>query len=563
MELDKSYLDSRTFDAFAETSKRQCIYVCNMQTNVSRWSKNAVEYFGLPGEYMFNAGDIWAEYVHPDDRKMYQKAVDDIFSGKKSEFYMEYRARNKDGDYVVCTGRGVALRGNDDCPDLFAGAIVNHGIVDSIDSTTGLYNVYEFLSSMRDYIENKTKVGVLMVGFNRFSDVNDVYSYVFGNKILRAFANELKELVNGRGRAFRMNGAKFALIVADMTERGAAELYAAVQEVARSRLSVGGINVSLSISGGATIIEDCSVSEYTVQACLTYALERSKQDKHSELVFLDNEIQGGDRKKLELMNVIRQSVLKGCKGFYLCYQPLVKEGDHSIIGMEALLRWKNDTYGEVSPGAFIPWLENDACFFELGNWILKQALTDGKKIIEEYPDFIINVNVSYSQLERSGFRTAVFDILEETGFPAKNLCIELTERCRNLNMDYLKTEVAFFRSKSIRIALDDFGTGASSLCLLREMPIDCLKIDQTFISNIQSNSIDQTIVETVISCANKLGIAICIEGVENRQINDFVEQYKADTHQGYYYSRPVSIEKFTELLKSIDSCSTEVVDQDK
>jgi diguanylate cyclase (GGDEF)-like protein len=435
-----------------------------------------------------------------------------------------------------------------DGPDLFAGTIINHGIIESIDSTTGLYNVYEFLNSMRRYIESKTKVGVLMIGFNRFSDVNDVYSYVFGNKVLRAFADVLKKLVEGIGIVYRMDGSKFAIVARDITESEAMELYSEIQEAARTKLEVDGVSLSLGISGGATTIEKCDVSEYTVQACLTYALERSKEDKHSELVFFDNEVQGSDRRKLELMNVIRQSVMKDRKGFYLCYQPLVRDNDRKIIGMEALLRWKHEVYGEVSPGAFIPWLENDACFFELGNWIMRRAIEDCKLILKTNPDFIVNVNVSYSQLERSGFRGAVMEILDRTEFPPHNLCIELTERCRNLNTEFLKKELTFFRSKNIRIALDDFGTGASSLGLLRELPVDCLKIDQTFISNIRSNSIDQTIVETVIDCANKLGIAICIEGVENRQISDFVERYRANVHQGYYYSRPVTIDKFIELL---------------
>jgi diguanylate cyclase (GGDEF)-like protein len=506
-----------------------------------------VEYFGLPGEYMLNAGVVWAEYVHPDDREMYVKAVEDVFSGKNTEFYMEYRALNKDGYYVICTGRGVTLKG-DDGPDLFAGTIVNHGIVDSIDSNTGLYNVYEFLNSMRRYIESKTRVGVLMVGFNRFSDVNDVYSYVFGNKVLRAFADVLKRLVEGIGIVYRMDGSKFAVIVRNATENELMELYAEIQELARTELEVDGVSLSLGVSGGATVIEACEVSEYTVQACLTYALEQSKERKHSEIVFFNNEVQGGDRQKLELMNAIRHSVMKGCVGFYLCYQPLVRDCDRKIIGMEALLRWENDTYGKVSPGEFIPWLENDACFFELGNWILRQALTDCKSILKINPDFIVNVNVSYSQLERTGFRAAVMEILDKLEFPPHNLCIELTEHCRNLNTEFLKKELNFFRSKDIRIALDDFGTGASSLSLLRELSVDCLKIDQTFIFNIRSNVIDQTIVETVINCANKLGIAICIEGVENQQINDFVERYRANVHQGYYYSRPVTIDKFLELL---------------
>ena len=548
MEIDKSYLDTRTFTAFAETSRHQYVYLCNMQTGVSRWSKNAVDYFGLPGEYMLEAGKIWAEHVHPDDRETYIKDIEQVFSGKKHKHELEYRAKNKEGNYVVCTCRGIVLKGKNGEPDLFAGTLLNHGIMDNIDPNTGLYNIYEFLNSIRNMIKQRIPVGVLKIGINRFSEINDIYGYVFGNAILKEFADKIKSYVNGWGIVYRMDGAKFAIGVRGMSQEQALEIYSRIQEIAKTEIVVENINISLSISGGAVAVQGHDTCEHSILACVTYALERSKSEKHGELVFFDDNVEGSGKKKIELMNAIRQSVVKGCNGFYLCYQPLVRDGDGKTIGMEALLRWRQDLYGEVSPGAFIPWLENDTCFFELGNWILHQALTDGKKIVEAFPEFVINVNISYTQLERKGFREAVMQILQDTGFPPQNLCIELTERCRNLNTEFLKGELSFFRSHGIKIALDDFGTGASSFNLLRELPIDCLKIDQTFISNIQASETDQTIVESVIQCANKLGIRICIEGIETKQISEFVEKYKADTHQGYFYSRPVRIEKFVEML---------------
>jgi EAL domain-containing protein (putative c-di-GMP-specific phosphodiesterase class I) len=212
--------------------------------------------------------------------------------------------------------------------------------------------------------------------------------------------------------------------------------------------------------------------------------------------------------------------------------------------MEALLRWHQEPYGEVPPGAFIEWLEQDDCFYELGNWILLQALTDGVKMVREQPDFIVNVNVSYTQFERGDFRDNVMDILWKTGFPPENLCIELTERCKMLDVERLRQMLDFFGSYGIKVALDDFGTENSSLNLLRELPIQCLKIDRTFISNIQTNRNDEIIVEMVIDGANKLGVDVCLEGIENEELRDYVKKFNADSYQGYFYSRPVRIEDF-------------------
>jgi EAL domain-containing protein (putative c-di-GMP-specific phosphodiesterase class I) len=216
--------------------------------------------------------------------------------------------------------------------------------------------------------------------------------------------------------------------------------------------------------------------------------------------------------------------------------------------MEALLRWSQEPYGNTAPGGFIQWLEQDECFFELGNWILRQALSDAMEIVKEQPDFVVNVNVSYTQLDRSDFRDSLIQILQEIGFPSKNLCLELTERCRTMDIERLRELLEFCTSCGIRIALDDFGTGSASLNLLRQLPINCLKIDRAFISNIRTNKADEIIVELVIECAKKLGMNVCLEGVEDKQLYDYIKKYDVYSHQGYYYSRPVRIDEFKELL---------------
>lgn len=549
MEMDKTGLESRTFSAFAETAKNQYIYLSNMSTGVSRWSKSAVEYFGMSGEYMIDAGREWAEHIHPDERQIYMDDIEAVFSGKKNYHILEYRARNKDGNYVVCTCNGIVLKGNNGEPDLFAGTITNHGIIDNVDPATNLYNIYEFMTAAKILCEEKVPALILAVGLNKFSEINNQYGYVVGNKVLQIFAAKLMSLVSGKGFVYRMDGAKFAFIIRNMGKEEGRNLYSEVQRIAEEELIVKNTHISLSVSGGAVVLENFRGAEYPIRASVMYALDQSKHDRRNELVFFENKIYNGSARALDLMSDIRQDVLNGCSGFYLCYQPLVGGTDGTIVGMEALVRWNKEPYGEVSPGEFIPFLENDTCFFELGNWILKQALTDGKLIVEQNPDFIVNVNISHTQLERNGFRDAVTEILRQTGFPPKNLCLELTERCRALDTEYLREEMNFFRTYKIKFAVDDFGTGFSSLGLIHDLAFDCLKIDRSFISNIHSSKVDQTIVQSIITMANELEMKICLEGIENLEIKDFVMKYAAKEHQGYYYSYPVRIDKFMELIK--------------
>ena len=545
MELDRTGLESRIFNALSVTSRRRYVYVCNMQTGVSRWSKYAAEDFELPGEFFLNAGEIWGNLLHPEDRQVYYEDINAVFNGEKDEHILDYRVLDRNGNYVMCTCRGVVSRGKNGEPDLFVGSIINHGINEIVDPTTNLYNVYGFLQAIRK--RNGEKWLIMQLGINRFSIVNDVYGYAFGDKVLKKFAEKLISAAHDKGTIYRMDGAKFAIIFpsADVDVEA---FYSQIQQIAKNEMIVEGNHIPLTVSCGVVKTDHADTGEYTIQASASYALDKSKHKKHGELVYFQDEFQEYSRTTLELLDVMRQCVEEGCKGFYMCYQPVVEANSGNIIGMEALLRWNREPYGDVPPGRFIPWLENDPCFFELGNWILEQALSEGKNIIDENPNFIINVNVSATQLERRKFRDSVMEILQKTGFPAKNLCLELTERCRAMDKEYLKGEIHFLRSNGIKVALDDFGTGHSSLELLCEFPFDCLKIDRGFVRDIEMNRAAQVVVDSIVQCANGLGMQVCVEGIENEQLRDFIRQYNAYSHQGYLYSKPIRMEQFKELL---------------
>lgn len=223
--LDTSGLTSRTFTAFSATSERSYIYLCNMDTRVSRWSPNAVKYFDLPGEYMFDAGTIWESYIHPQDRKMYHDDIEAVFSGRSMVHALEYRVRNHLGEYVVCTCRGVVVKGNGADPDLFAGTIINHGIVDDVDPVTNLHTNSEFTKSIQRLIEERSAACVIKLGIEHFRHVNAMYGQQGGDQVLRLFGMELQELVGNKGRVFRLEGAKFAFYMYNARSCEAREIF--------------------------------------------------------------------------------------------------------------------------------------------------------------------------------------------------------------------------------------------------------------------------------------------------------------------------------------------------
>lgn len=550
MNLDTTGLDNRIFTAFSETSARRYIYVCNLATNVSRWSKNAVDYFGFEGEYIYDFGSSWEALIHPDDVEIYRKDISAFFAGKKKNHYAEYRVRNAEGEYVFVTCRGIILKGENGESDLFAGTLINHGVADFVDPVTGLYNNYKFMQTKKELIRAKQHMHILMIGLNNFGDINYTYNFFFGNTILNQFSNKIRSLMNEDSTLYRMDGPKFAIICKDSSNEAIEELYANIQEMSKHFTTDENIDIPLMISGGAIEINDFNVTEQSIYGCLSHAYADSKYKNHSELVFYDTSLQSTYREALNLLTALRQSIANDCEGFYLNFQPLINPSNNEIIGAEALLRYKDKDFGEVSPGKFIPLLEEDACFFDLGTWILKQALTEGKNFLKYNPNLVIDVNLSYTQISQARFRDVLVDVLDETQFPVKNLCLELTESCRDLDVTLLREEVMFYRSLGIKVAVDDFGTGTSCLALLRDIPVDCLKLDQSFVLNLPNNTIDQYIIDAFVQCANNLKINICLEGVENKFIRSLVEKYKVGMHQGFLYSRPVSISKYLELLRN-------------
>ena len=543
--LDTSGLTSRTFTAFSGTSERSYIYLCNMNTRVSRWSPAAVRYFGLPGEYMFDAGEIWESYIHPQDRKMYHESIEEVFSGRRLVHELEYRVRNCLGEYVVCTCRGVVLKGDGTTPDLFAGTIINHGIVDDVDPITNLHTNAEFTKSIHRLIEERTSACVLKLGIEHFRHINAMYGQQGGNQVLRLFGMELQELVEGKGRVFRLEGAKFALYLYNADQDEAWEFFRQVRAVAENDIQINNLQIPLRIYGGAVLLDSRhSYNDYIVRSSLIYAMEQSLETYRGELVFNEDIRQTINVKNIQLHTDIHRSAIEGCRNFFLCYQPIVSFSTGKVLGAEALLRWKQEPYGVVSPDDFIPWLENDPAFIQVGNWILRQAIEETRPLRQADPNFILNVNIANMQLEHRGFREDVLNILADTGCPPRNLCLELTERCRRMDLDFLADELKFFRSHGITIAIDDFGTGFSSLTLLLKLPIDELKVDRFFLSKIFTSKNYRYMMECIIQGSKRVGFCTCVEGIETKEQYDLIASLAGDCYQGYYACKPVPIGEF-------------------
>ncbi len=536
---------NRIFDTFAVTSRSRYVYVYDMDKNISRWSQNAVDYFGLTGEYIYNASSVWENRIHPDDRDKYVEYLAVVYSGKKTDPNFEYRAKNKNGEYVICAARGVVIKDYAGRPAYYACSIINKGIVDNNDPITLLPNQYEMLNFMRQLKAAKKDYSILMINFIDFGDVNRRYGYMTGNNILKATAAQLIEEGKGQGRAFRGEGTRLAFITDTMAIDDVKKFYGKMRAYTRESLVINGKKVTAEIAGGMIVCTDLEVDEHSLYTSAKYALDYSKNQKHGNLIIFHNDELDNNKSSIELVDEVRNCVLNGFEGFYLEYQPIVSASDGRLVGMEVFLRWHKEPYGDVSPAEFVPWLEQDSVFYLLGNWILENALKDALPIRMTNRDFYLSVNLAFMQLERSEFRTTLIEILRKTGYPATALCLDMTASSRQLSLEHLKSQIEFLKSCGIRIGLDcsDFG----SLDLVRNLPIDLINLTPSITGPISENLTVRFMIDAITSFTHKLGIRTAFLGVEDEEKAQIARQFPVSDLMGYYYGRPCRIEEFKKL----------------
>lgn len=555
--MDLSHLTERTFEVPSLTNDRCYTFLTNMSTGVTRWCRKAVEHFGLDCEFMTNVDEVWEKLIHPDDLMQYKKALEAIKTGITDTQDFTYRVKNNKGTYVLLTCRALVLHGQNGEPNLFAGTMINHGIEDNIDSVTLLHREVEFNRLLTEIVDNNSSAAVIKIGINNFNHFNVMYGFNFADDLLLGVADTLRRHTKERGYIYKLEGSKYAIVLPNEENQDVIkEFYKGIRKELHEGINIRDVELPVSVSAGAVIVEkDYNGTAINIKSDVTYALSESQGSFHGELVFFEDR-SFDNHSQLELIAAIHTDILTGCNGFYMVYQPLIEPLTERVVGAEALVRWKNDTYGNVPPGIFIPWIETDAAFYKLGNWILNKTFSDMAELMNNDSRFICNVNIAAPQLEQQEFVNDVVSAVTKAGVPSCNVYLELTERCRSLDTELLRQKMDSLHNVGFNISLDDFGTGNSNFAILKDVPVDELKIDMSFVKNIERSEMDQSLVKSIIYAANEMGIRSCIEGVENINVRNFVDKYGATYYQGYFYSKPLLKEDFYTFVEEINARSS-------
>lgn len=530
-----------------DLSKNLYLLVTDLQKNQTFVPEKTAEFFGMEAGYSLDFYQKLTAHVHPYDIPEYEEAMEKRLKKEALSEPLYIRMGKENPDYMMGFSVDVLRKEN---REYLIVVLKNENALQEIDAQTDLYSQVKFEEHIKDYLATRRKVAVLEIEFDHMNDMNILYGTNYSEQMQREIGLRFIYMMDADTAVYRMNSSNFAFILRDADREEAEAYMEKIKDTLKENAYIDGHFFEFKIYASGLILDDYKGDISTVQSKLEYTLEKARERRSTGILFFNDLVLSYGGMDLDLMKIIHQSVLNHCDGFYVEYQPIVTSEDGKIMGAEALVRWKKEPYGAIPPGLFIDWLENDPSMYDLGNFVLEQALWDSKSFLQQNPEFFINVNVSAKQLERPDFCRVVLELLDNTEFPVRHLCLEITERCRSLPVSVINERMAVLRGYGIKFAMDDFGTGSSSSAMALEMLIDEIKIDMSFIRKILVNKKNKAIVQSIVDFANAANIKSCLEGVENKALEDYLRTVGATWFQGYYYSRPVGADELEILLSN-------------
>ena len=425
--------------------------------------------------------------------------------------------------------------------------------LDFYDTLTNLPNKKKLFSDLESINAKQTTFAVLLLDLDNFKAINDTKGHKLGDKLLIKVAHRLSSLCKDLYSLYRIGGDEFVILI-DLQGETSKEAIMEIEEFA--------FKVKHNINQTYYFDEEEFVfsSSIGIEFCLSNVLSPDEILKHVEIAmyesknkgrntinFYDPKMQEAIKDKITLESDLKAALEKS--QFCLYYQPQL-DIHQKVVGLEALIRWSHPTRGLVPPSSFIPLAEESGFIIPLGEWIIKTVCKQLEKFAldEETKNLSIAVNVSIKQFQDTYFIQRLAEILKQVHLDKINLSFELTESIVIDNIEAAIIKMEEIKKLGISFSMDDFGTGYSSLSSLKRLPLEELKIDQSFIRDITTDPNDAIIVKTIIGMAKNLGLQVVAEGVETKEQFEFLQHYDCDIYQGYFFSKPLPIK---ELMREI------------
>jgi diguanylate cyclase (GGDEF)-like protein/PAS domain S-box-containing protein len=413
------------------------------------------------------------------------------------------------------------------------------------DTLTGLINRDTLYRHACENAESAAtgRLALLIIGINNFHQINDIFGLGSGDEALFEIASRLKSTLVGDGLLARLHGDEFAVLLAGDDAAGKAmKLCAEVAEAFDGKaIEIGGRQFHFGVSTGVAVYpRDCASIE-ELFGCAHLALGRAKGAKHP-FAFFDRGIKEAIQDRMTLEAELARAL--DCSEFELFYQPQIEIAEQRLIGAEALIRWRHPERGLVSPALFMPVVNASGISDEVGAWVMRTACRQAAAWAQRGHAIRVGVNLSPSMIHSRTLAPLVRRMLAETSLPPNLLELEFTE---DILLNDKESALEIFqevKKLGVRVVFDDFGTGYASLSYLRDFPLDGLKIDRSFVGDLQANSVNAAIVDSTITMAKHLGLSVIAEGIEEPGVAALLTEMGCHEGQGYLFGKPMPVAEF-------------------
>lgn len=532
------------------------MFILDLTADTYMLSEKATKRFPFHSIVIENCTETLKSVVYPADYEMVAADLEKCRSGEKDSHTLEYRWLDRMNRVVWISCRGTVVTGAEG-HRLLIGAVGEMGTKAKADNITGLRREARFRlnmeSTLRDHPE--TVRYLMRIGIDNFKEINEKEGVEAGDEVLRELAECIIKNVDESVDVYRLVADEFMLVdTGKSAKKEPRTIYRQIQETIAAMARNKEYSRFYTVSAGVLEEDFTGKTVEELMRFTEFSLNEAKRNGRNQMVVFDRAAYNVYLERLDIRKALRQDVSHDFRGFEVYYQPIVSAADYKLIGAEALLRWKNEKYGNVSPAVFIPILEESGLIIPVGQYVLWEAARTCKKWKQYIPEFHINVNLSYVQLYKSDLMRDVERCIQEVGIDPESLVLELTESGYIETNERIKELFRDLKSKNIDLALDDFGTGYSNMRYLKEIDAKTVKIDRTFVVQALKNEYDYNIISHIIDMVHSLGSVVCMEGIEEKEELSKMIATKPDMIQGYYFGKPAPAGQFEkQFFETTDS----------
>ena len=522
------------------------LFVFDYQQDFFYIAPHAVKRFALEENAVYHATKSLAKLVYPEDLGVLHADMDEIVTSGRIQ-NITYRWMSKDNEPVWINSRGYTLRDAKNDALYLVGCINEIGRTEhKADNLSGLLGIGSLEAYLSQYEEQFPEGYILLIGLDDLKGINARFGLEYGDVVLRKTAEFIAESIVPGQQIFRILGDEF--VVVDFLGNGedhARALFGRLQQAIDTYTIENNYQVVFSVSAGFLSTKDAVPASYAKVMSLTeFTLGEAKKHGKNQCYSYSEEEYQTFLKRKRIIYQLRQAINNDFDGFEVYYQPLFDPFTYKLAGAEALMRFRSEDYGMISPGEFIPLLEETSLIVPAGRWILHQALKLCKEIKQKIPSFHISINLSYVQVLRKNIEDEIISAIYEHQLSPSDVMIELTESGMLESNERFASFWKKLKSEGVSLALDDFGSGYSNFRYLAELGPDMVKIDRNFTAGAIRSNYEYELLSLFSKMVHQLNLKVCVEGVETEHEFAKICELPPEYIQGYYLGRPCPTEQF-------------------